>query len=142
MKNKLILFLLLCTTTLFAQNNIDRIEPPNWWVAMKNPNLQLMVHGDNIGHLRPEITYQGVTIQQVIRVENPNYIFIDLHLAKDVKAGELAIEFWDGTRKTSTQKYPLLERDGKGRKGFDNSDVLYLITPDRFANADPSNDNI
>lgn len=26
------------------------------------------------------------------------------------------------------------------RKGFDNSDVLYLIMPDRFANGDKSND--
>lgn len=142
MKNQLIFFLFLFSSTLFAQNQINRIEPPNWWAGMKNPNLQLMVHGEKIGHLRPEITYEGVEIQQTIRVENPNYLFIDLHLATDVKAGEIRIDFWDGTRKASTQNYSLIERDGKGRAGFDNSDVLYLITPDRFANGDPSNDDI
>ena len=38
--------------------------------------------------------------------------------------------------------YEVKERriDSKNRVGFDSSDVLYLITPDRFANGDPSND--
>ncbi len=142
MKNTLILFFLFCTTILFAQNKIDRIEPPNWWAGMENSSLQLLVHGDNIGHLRPEISYEGVNIEQVIRVKNPNYIFIDLRLNKDIKAGDISINFYDGARKAETHAYPILARDGKGRKGFDNSDVLYLITPDRFANGDASNDDI
>ncbi len=134
--------MLLLTTTLFAQSKIDRIEPPNWWAGMENENLQLLIHGDNIGHLRPAIAYKGIAIAQVIRVENPNYVFVDLRLDAGVKAGNVSIDFYDGTSKVETQSYPLLARGGKGRKGFDNSDVLYLITPDRFANGEPGNDNI
>ncbi|HPH20882.1 MAG TPA: cyclomaltodextrinase N-terminal domain-containing protein, partial [Haliscomenobacter sp.] len=27
----------------------------NWWVGMKNPELQLLVHGQNIGETTPSI---------------------------------------------------------------------------------------
>ena len=26
--------------------DIERVEPPNWWVGFKNPDLQLLVKGD------------------------------------------------------------------------------------------------
>jgi glycosidase len=41
-------------------------------------------------------------------------------------------------------KYTLQAREpgSSARKGFDNSDIIYLITPDRFANGDSTNDNL
>ena len=41
-------------------------------------------------------------------------------------------------------EYTLLEKnpDPAHAQGFDNSDAIYLITPDRFVNGDPSNDNV
>ena len=34
-------------------------------------------------------------------------------------------------------------KDLQGRHaGFNSSDVLYLLMPDRFANGDPANDNV
>jgi hypothetical protein len=45
------------------------------------------------------------------------------------------MQFVDGTAKF-TYNYPVLARtDKSGALGFNASDVLYLITPDRFANA-------
>ena len=46
---KAITALLLGTTlTMSAINKIDRIEPTNWFVGMKNPQVQLMVYGKDI----------------------------------------------------------------------------------------------
>lgn len=128
----------------FSQEKIDRVEPPFWWAGMKNPNLQLLVHGDNITHLNPQIQYKGVTIERVIKVKNPNYLFLDLKLDPAVKAGTCNITFLEGDKVAASYAYELLGRK-KGsaeRQGFNNADVLYLITPDRFVNANPDNDNV
>ena len=31
---------------------INRVEPPFWWIGMKNTELQLMVYGKNIKNLK------------------------------------------------------------------------------------------
>ena len=126
----------------FSQS-IERVEPPNWWAGMKNPELQLLVYGKDIAHLKPSIDYRGVTIRQVVRVPNDNYLFIDLLLNKPA-AGAFSINFSDEEQVVLTHRYELLQREAGSaeRQGFDQSDVLYLITPDRFANGDPGNDAV
>ncbi|HKM94665.1 MAG TPA: glycoside hydrolase family 13 protein [Prolixibacteraceae bacterium] len=136
------LVLLLSLSTAFA--NVNRIDPPNWWTGFENNKLQLMVYGDNITTLTPEINYEGVSITAITRAQSPNYLFIDLRLDKGVQAGTFDIIFKQGKKVVSKYPYVLNQRnDGSAQRlGFDNSDVMYLLFPDRFANGDPSNDNI
>ena len=142
---RLTLFLcFLLSLPLLAQQAIERVEPPFWWTGMHNPELQLLVYGKAIGYLDPQVEGEGVTLKQTIKVANPNYLFLDLHIDEDAPSGKLQIHFHrEGTR-VLTHTYELKSRrEGSAeRKGFDNSDVLYLITPDRFANGDPSNDYV
>ncbi|PWJ39955.1 glycoside hydrolase family 13 protein [Sediminitomix flava] len=147
MKNSLILllsFFFMGHMASAAKYQIDHLEPSTWWVGMKNPKLQLLVHGENISELRPEIKYDGVTLDQVSLVENPNYMFIDLTIAESAKAGKFEIVFTKSGKKALSYTYELLDRakDSADRIGFNNTDVMYLITPDRFANGDPSNDSV
>lgn len=125
---------------LFAQ--IERIEPMNWWVGMKNPELQLLVHGQNIGETTPSITYPGVSIKAIHRADSKNYLFIDLLIAAGTKPGSFTINFRKTGQATQNFKYSLLPRNkvAQTQMGFSSKDVIYLITPDRFANGDPSND--
>ena len=134
----------LMLVSVNAQTKIDHIEPPNWWVGMNNPNVQLLIHGKDIGYLHPIINYDDVEIKQVIKVENPNYLFLDLHIGADAKAGKLAIDFLEKGKKVLTQNWELetRESDVTSRETFDQSDVLYLITPDRFINGKPENDMV
>lgn len=129
---------------LIAQNKIDHIEPPNWWAGMNHPEVQLMVHGKNISSLKPSIDYPGLRIKQVIQVESPNYLFIDVHMSEEVKPGMVRINFLRAGSTVLTQEWELKQRepDAANRTTFDQSDVLYLITPDRFANGDSSNDMV
>lgn len=139
------LLLLLSTAGFtFSQKNISRIEPPNWWTGMKNPAVQLLIYGEKIGDFNPIVSYPGVRIKRVIKVENPNYLFLDLFIGPEAKPGNVRIDFYKNEILAESHEWPLQQREAGSaqRRGFDNSDVLYLITPDRFANGDPANDEV
>lgn len=143
MKSLLTACSMIILIPLLAQK-VERMEPPFWWAGMKNPKLQLMVNGENIAETKPELDYPGVEITAVTSLQSPNYLFIDLELAADVKPGKFDISFKQRGKTKATYNYELKER-AKGsaeRQGFNTTDVLYLITPDRFVNGDPSNDVI
>lgn len=136
------LFGFFISTSLFAQE-IERIEPPNWWVGMNNPSLQILLYGDDIGALTPVISHADVQLKKVQSVENPNYLFLDLLLADDMAATTVNIDLLKGNKIVKRIEYAFLDREaGLTANGFDSSDVMYLITPDRFANGDTSNDEI
>ena len=145
MKLKLI-FLSIClslTTQLYAQMPaLERVEPMFWWAGMHNPKLQLVVHGDNIASREVSLDYSGVELVKVNKVENPNYLFLDLQIAPTVKAGSFPIRFTRKGSKALTYTYELKSRstDPKRIEPVSNKDFIYLIMPDRFANGDKSND--
>lgn len=143
---KLIAFLLLILPffALAQKDAVNRIEPPFWWAGMKNSRLQLMVHGLNLEGASVSINYPGVAVCSVASLDNPNYLFINLELAPDVEAGSFDIVFSKQKKNIASSRYELKARQqgSAPREGFDASDVIYLITPDRFVNGNPDNDNV
>tara|TARA_R110000850_G_scaffold37448_8_gene98620 strand:+ start:6187 stop:7998 length:1812 start_codon:yes stop_codon:yes gene_type:complete len=123
---------------------VDRVEPPSWWVGMHSSKLQLLVHGDGLGDLTPKLDYPGAEIVEVHQADSPNYLFIDLRIDPDAEPGRLALEFYRDEDLAATWRYPLMSRAEQSaeRQGFSGKDVIYLVTPDRFANGDPSNDTL
>jgi glycosidase len=138
------LVLALAVTTAVAADRIERVEPSSWWVGMKDDRLQLLVHGDRIADLTPRLTHPGVSINGVERVENPNYLFVNLRIAPETKPGSFRIDFMKGRSKAASRTYVLNPREpgSADRVGFGPQDAIYLVTPDRFANGDPSNDTV
>lgn len=134
-------FVLLLARVAGAQQAvIQRINPTNWWVGMKNPNLQLLVYGPNAGTLAYTVNYPGVKLTRAHTVENPNYAFLDLVIAATAKPGTLTITGKRGSQ-TLTQPFELKARDNSPKgQGVTAADFIYLAMPDRFANGDPSND--
>ncbi|WMI68544.1 glycoside hydrolase family 13 protein [Mangrovimonas sp. YM274] len=128
--------------SLFTNAQIERVEPPNWWVGFKNPSVQLLVKGDDVGKLTPSVESSGISIVKVHKADSPNYLFIDLNIAPSVKAGSFDIVFKNGRKEKERITYELKQRDKSSEQfeGFNSSDAIYLITPDRFANGDTSND--
>jgi len=144
LRNIIFFSLIFFTTSLLAQKvKFDKIEPPFWWTGMKHPELQLMVHGENIATSKPEFSYPGVTLAGSTSVENPNYLFLDLLIGKDALPGNFNINFRLGKKIIITYTYQLLAResDAAQHKGFDESDIIYLVFPDRFVNGDTTNDS-
>lgn len=135
-----LLLALFASSTLSADNL--KIEPAFWWSGMKNPELQLMVYGKDIAGYLPSVKYPGVQLKSSVALESPNYLLIYLDVEK-AKPGRFDITFTKD-KKSFNYSYELKARKPNADriKGFDSSDVLYLIMPDRFANGDPSNDQI
>lgn len=121
---------------------LDRVEPANWWVGMKNPKLQLLVHGDHIGGSNVALKYPGVKLAAVHKVENANYLFLDLEIAGATRPGKFPITFKRAGAKDVVYTYELKLRNKSAQwaQGVTNKDLIYLLMPDRFANGDPSND--
>jgi glycosidase len=122
---------------------IEHLEPPSWWVGMQHESLQLMVHGANIADLTASVTYPGVTLTGQSAGKNPNYLFIDLSIAKSTLAGKLTLQFSKNNQVVLNTDYHLATRKplSAQRLGFSNADAIYLIVPDRFSNGDSSNDD-
>ena len=145
---KVILTVACCLGLLCVQGfgvlaaDIQNVDPPFWWVGMKNHTLQVMVHGPNISSNEVSVNYRGVTLKDVVKTSNPNYLFLYFDISDKAKPGTMDITFSGAGGKT-VRPFELRERSRKpGALGFGPQDVLYLITPDRFADGDPSNNTL
>ncbi len=141
----MLIYLLAAAMTLRAQvPALDRVEPMFWWVGMHHPELQLIVHGENISSRTVVVNYPGVTLLRVNKVENPNYVFVDLKIDGTARAGKFPIIFEKKGAKKLIYTYELKARQPRDERftGVTNKDFIYLIMPDRFANGDMKNDII
>ena len=150
MKHRVRILLLLFVVTvgspglIWAQNfGINHVEPLCWWTGMKHHNLQIMIHGKDISNANINVTYPGVKFERKVTVSNPDYLFLYVNITKNAKPGEMPIVFTKNGKKY-TYEYQLRKRkSGKERfQGFNSSDIIYLLMPDRFADGDTSNDTV
>ena len=141
-------FLIFTIYFLISNSFAQNIEPypTNWWVNMKNPELQIMLHGEKIGNAKTiTVAYPGVTIKKINKVENSNYVFLDVIISNTTKPGKISFtaKFGNTTKKIN---FELKERRTKNgisyAQGVTSKDFMYLILPDRFSNGDESNDRV
>lgn len=142
MKKILTALLLGTTLTMNAAVKIDRIEPTNWYVGMKDASLQLMVYGKDIKSAEVTTNYPGVKIDSLVRLDSPNYLLVYMNIA-DAQPGTMLLQFQQGKQKKKVS-YELKAREmaGADRQGFTNADVLYMLMPDRFASGSTANDQV
>ena len=152
MKNKV--FCSICLLFFFLLGTAQQAKvtcyPGNWWAGMKWNKVQVMVHGEKIAGQFPMIKMgaagvklaMGVKLVKINRVENPNYIFLDLVIEPSAKPGKISFPFLKNANIAFELK---ARRKGKGEKyaqGVNSKDFIYLILPDRFSNGDPTNDRV
>jgi glycosidase len=79
----------------------------------------------------------------VHKVENPNYLFVDLRIFSGTSPGTFPIKFVKAGEKTLVYDYALKKRDHSPDRaqGVTDKDLIYLIMPDRFSNGDTTNDS-
>ncbi len=138
----LALLMWLCSAPTWAAFSLNRVEPAFWWVGMKNPELQILLQGKNIGQAQISLApYPGVSLKRVAKVKNPNYTFVYVEIGPEAKAGDLKFTFAGAAK--GNLAYTLKARDSKVKaQGYTPADVVYLIMPDRFANGNPKNDSV
>ena len=144
-RNFLSLVLILLSYICSAQ--YATIYPTNWFTGMKWNKVQLLLKGgyDNFSKEKVTISYPGIKIEKVNKLDNGMFICIDISIAPNAKAGNVAIQFIDGGKAHSVN-WPLKpKRAGRGSafaQGITSKDLIYFMMPDRFANGDTSNDSI
>lgn len=139
---KYLLYFVFLIISMNSFSQIQRVEPPSWWIGFEESNLQLLVYGENVGKASASINYEGVEIEKTHQADSPNYLFLDLNISVAARAGtfNIVFRFKDGSEEIYKYELKGRTRPSEDFIGFDNTDVIYLITPDRFANGDPSND--
>lgn len=132
---------LAATAAKPSSPQINSVEPPYWWTGMANDTLQIMLSGPRIGLAETSMKpYEGVSLIESVRLDSPNYLLLYLTVSDTAKPGVLDFTFSDGKKKAAL-RYELKERSKAVKaQGFDASDVLYLIMPDRFARAGATTD--
>ena len=132
---------LAATAAKPSSPQINSVEPPYWWTGMANDTLQIMLSGPRIGLTETSMKpYEGVSLIESVRLDSPNYLLLYLTVSDTAKPGVLDFTFSDGKKKAAL-RYELKERSKAVKaQGFDASDVLYLIMPDRFARAGATTD--
>ena len=138
MKRILLLTALVAQVTMMMAAKskvvIDRIDPTDWYVGMKNPTVQLMLYGKGIAAVSDVTTdYPGVAVDSVVHLDSPNYLLVYMNL-RNAQPGTMTLTL-TANRQKLTAKYQLKQREisGDKRQGFTNADVLYMLMPDRFA---------
>ncbi len=137
------LLVVICAMPLAAQKlgekaasqlTATKIEPPSWWVGMKWNQLEGASFAFRDDAL--EITNTKV-------VSGGKYAFLDFAVPADIKPGVYQLEISRGDVSCELS-FPIRTRrnDVKAHRGFGPEDLIYLITPDRFANGDPTNDRV
>jgi len=136
-----VLYILITSVSALTQV-VHKVEPPFWWANMQNPELQIMIYGNHVADYEIKLENKEVTYT-LENVENANYTFLNLTIPENIDPTVLEIELWKNNKIVETISYELKQRDNSKNQhqGFDNSDVIYLFMPDRFANGDTSNDN-
>lgn len=136
------LLALALTLELSAAIQIRQLEPAFWWAGMKNAELQIMVSGEQIGTSAVQVLNPEIKINKLVKADSPNNLFLYLDLSQ-AKPGIINLLFTQGKlKKKVSYELKAREIEPASRVGFDRSDVLYLIMPDRFANGNPDNDNL
>ena len=128
-----------------------RVEPPNWWVDMVDPKVEVLIYDKDVAnYTEATVNYPGVTVDYVRRLENPNYLFVGLRVGPGTKPGSFPINLASGglaqtqlPRKTVNYRLAAHPRSTwRDREALSSKDFMYLIMPDRFSNGDPANDKI
>ncbi len=147
MKKITILFLTIAVMgkISLSQDSV-KLYPSHWWVGMKWNKVQIMLHGNDIGKASGySINYPGVQLDKVNKVENRNYVFLDIIISERAKPGTVKIATIGFAGHPSLSFELKSRRKGNGTlyaQGIRSSDLVYLLMPDRFSNGDTTNDRI
>ena len=141
-RNFLFLFVSLFAIQVSSIAQELNVYPTSWWTGMRYNKIQLMIHADKDLSKTLSINYPGVKLLKVYQPENKHYLFADLEISSVTKPGTFTVKMGDGKSFRYTLQ-PKSKHNGITRvKGVRANDLVYLIMPDRFANGDPSNDQV
>ncbi len=113
--------------------------PPNWYKGMVDTTFQLIIHRKDIRDAKINLNSDAIKILKRYPSKHVDYMMLDMSIPKEYIGNEIPFEFIIKKKKVIF-KYPLHNKPNTKKPILNGNDLMYLIMPDRFANADPSND--
>lgn len=140
-QNALFIALFTFATAGYSQSDffVDRLDPPSWRVDSDGDELEILVYGGDFSEIESITTdIDGVEIIDFEIADNPNYIYVtvEVEARNRLNEGHFIFQTIRETTRHSWRVSPLQSTT----HGLSASDYIYLITADRFANGDESND--
>ena len=80
----ILLVLLFGCSPVYAATVIKKVAPAFWWAGMKNPELQVLLYGENISSSDVSISAKDILLKEVVKQENPNYLLLYMDLSEAV----------------------------------------------------------
>ena len=113
-----------------------KLEPPFWFSEMGSDTLQILVRGDRMNEVKVDINSTNAKLLQVKGL-GQNYALCKLKIDQNF-VGKIPFYFQhEGVRQRVNYK---IKKKPTGMLEAKASDAMYLIMPDRFNNADSTND--
>lgn len=141
----LLLLALILTANNFAQNApaIEKIEPPSWWTNSTVNPVRVLLTGKNLKNAKiTSNNSSALTVAAANSSENGEYLFFDLNIKPDAKAGKYKIGLTNGGATTDFEFEIFAKSTQTGRnQGYTPDDVIYFLIPDRFADGDTTNND-
>lgn len=157
MKNYIlrVLFLLailansLSASILPPKKNVYHVAPPSWFIGFQNPQLEIILHAENINLYNIVLNpYDGVTLDTILQSANRHVCYLKVNISPKTLPGQLEFTITPKEKRSKAQspftlKYELKNKRSKELQapGLTPNDVTYLIFPDRFSNGESDNDN-
>lgn len=83
-----------------APFSVDEIHPPHWWTGMRDTSLQLQIHGKDIRPADLTLSYPGVTVDSVVRLDgSPDWQYVYLTVSPEARPGKMTLEWREGKKK-------------------------------------------
>ena len=145
------LYILALFTFLGGQPSVNKIEPPSWWTHFKDKNLEILVYGKNLSSLNNAKVFdkknkivKSIKTKIIGISDNGNYLFLNIGIGRSLKPGDYVFTLTNGSNEkvSFNYRFKAQQKNRNYAQGFNSSDVVYLLMPDRFANGDKENDNV
>ncbi len=139
--------LLFMSSFIWGQspNYLERIDPPNWFSNMNNPNFELLFYTFDDENLTISLNSKSQSNAHILSVEKSklnNYYFVQVSLLSQPKENVIFFEIEkDGLFGTSVHPYYIYPKSAKPL-GLSQADAMYMVFPDRFANGNSKNDSV
>ena len=138
----------LIISTIIKGDNI-KVEPPFWWTHFDDKKLELMIYSTDVGKTKKvkilndkSKKISSIKLIDIKKTDNKDYLFLELSLSKKLKPGIYSFQLSGKNKISFDYVFKEKEKNRSYANGFNSSDVIYLLMPDRFSNGDIKNDNI
>jgi len=131
----------LLNAAVVQEPSIDRVAPPSWRAASHAQQISLLFEGQGLDDATVEILGDSLAISQVEHGPGGRAFFAELSIPVGAKPGERQLRV-RSKGKGFELPWTLEPAPARRPEPFGPDDVIYLIMPDRFADGDPTNNEI